>query len=495
MVKKKHPTHKTGRKSKSRLNGINVPSIKLPTFSNFKTGEILNRFKKIDIKELKKINRNTALAAVLTLVLAVVGIGSIAFTNSNEEVPLSNIPAEVVVEEEIVKSLEATVLVTEGTLQIKSEGSDWKNIKSDDKLVEGVSLKTVGATSRASIGFVSGSELRIAPNSEIEFLTLGEDRTVIRHLSGYTYSRVKASESNSFVVTSSDAQYEANGTAFRTAATGDEQSVEVYHSSVVETSSNKTVNEGEKLTVKDSRNPANDGTTSRLSIDDVKNNDFIKWSRILDQNNDEFANKLGFLKDFDSPELDLSYSDGETILLEPNAESGSVEISGKTEKDAKLTVEFTLDGKQQKIDIKVEDDGSFKTPVLATPLGSVQFEFTAEDKVGNKTTETLRLYFQKKSASITPGISAFDNGSSGTSASLAWDLTGGLTADDGYKVVYGTDPNPAYNDGKSLVESTSLQSITVSGLDPLTTYKFAVCKYTSETDTCAYYSYVTITTE
>jgi hypothetical protein len=439
-----------------------------------------------------KFNRNTVLAASLAVLLIIVGVFSIVLTNNNNEESQD----EVVVEErEQAQLLGATILIDEGTIQIISqETGEWQDANTTTVLEQGAELRTVGATSRAVIGFDDGSALRLDANSEVVLEEMTTERIVIKHVSGYTYNRVLPSESITYVVTSKDAQYEALGTAFRTASTGDEQSVEVYHSSVIETNTNKTPKEGEKLVIENKTNPSENGSITKLDIEDVKNDPFMEWNRELDLNDENFKDTLGFLSDVTAPEITIDKNDGDVVLLEPNASEGTIELTGKTESSAKLTVQSKSQSGSSPVGVSVAGDGTFKTPVLTAPIGNSVFEFIATDRAGNKNVSTLRITFQKKSQPVIGNAVSFvlsstiDNNNE--KLQLNWKIKG-IEAPDGYKVVYEKgNQNPVFNQGSSQSFPTkeTSGSIKFDNFNGSGTHYVKVCIYDANSGTCGQYS-------
>lgn len=435
-------------------------------------------------RKLRSMDRNTGLAVVLALILIIVGV--VAFISTQDSPATEELATEQEVQPtQLSEPLGAELQIVEGTIEVKSEESDWEDADAGTQIEQGMSIRTTGATSRAVVAVDDGSAVRVGPNSEIFLETLITDRVVVKHVSGYVYNRVLPSDSRDYVVTSEDAQYEAQGTAFMTIASGDEQAVEVYHSSVVETGTNLEPKEGEKLIVKSRVSPSDDGTIKELDIDDVKEDDFIKWNRELDAESEDYKNSLGFLSDFDAPELTIDQKDGAVILLEPSAKEGTIELSG-TIKDA-----YTLkvSSGDETIDVPFSD-GKYTTPVLKAKIGSTTFTLTARDRAGNESKASVRITFQRKSAAVTvPDITLSDNGSSGDTVKLSWQLKAGFEAPDGLKIVYSTSSNPGYSDGESssVPVSADAGSYEFKGF-PSGTHYFRACEYQSESNTCTNYS-------
>jgi hypothetical protein len=439
------------------------------------------------------LNKTTVLAGSLALILIIVGITAFVMTRADEVVETDSV---VIVEEEPTE-LGAAIIIDEGTLEIKSEETgEWQDADTTTNISAGAELRTVGATSRAVIAFDDGSAIRLDANSEIILEEISTKRIEIKQISGYTYNRVLPSEQITYVVTSTDAQYEAQGTAFKTATTGDEQSVEVYHSSVIETGMNKTAKEGEKLTVINKSKPTENGNITKLDIEAVKTDPFMQWNRELDEKDENFKDSLGFLKDVDAPELTINKSDGEVVLLEPNATEGTIEITGKTEVGATLKVTPKSQSGASAVDVTVGSDGNFTTPVLTSPIGDSIFEFVAKDRTGNTTTKTLRITFQKKSQPVAGNAVSFvlsaTANDSDSKVLVNWTLKN-INAPDGVKVVFSQSSDPVF--GGSGVESiyidkASITSTTIkySKFTPSGKYYIKACVYDKVSGTCGQYS-------
>jgi hypothetical protein len=439
------------------------------------------------LTKFKKLNRNTQLIIILALILIVVTTLVLLFTGSKSTdtpKPTTNDTTEITPSE----SKTARVSRIDGTLQLKQEDGQWQDVATEAELTETSVLRTVGATSRAVIIFEDASELRIDANSEVELYTITDKRIVIKQYNGYTYNRLTDNPNRSYVLESGEAQYEALGTAFRVIASGDEEAVEVYESSVHETSTNKRPAEGERLIVLSKARPAESNTLRKIDIETIKTDPFILWNKNIDQASELFKNSLGFLKDFDAPELTISSpADNEVILLEPDAEEGIVEITGKTERNAQVTVQSKSQTGSQPVTVTVNESGDFKTPVLTAPLGSSVFTFIVKDRVGNIKELSVRYTFQRKSAPITTGALLLTAEKKGNKVELNWTTSGSLTTPDGVQVVYGTTTSPTYGTATATLVKGNSKTLQTSDLPNGTIY-FRVCAYNASASTCSPYS-------
>lgn len=501
MAKEKHPTERLGRNPK-----VSKTDTSIATQSDSKpTTEVKKELSKVtDSSSIKDkvfaypksawnwfngLGRNTKLASILVLVLVFVGLLAVGLSTGSSQTD-EFASEEVVEEQDDTPKMGLAVTLQQGTLQVKDEEGNWADAPNQFQADEGDALRTVGAASRTVLTFDDGSALRLDANSEVEILSLSVERIVIRHLNGYTYSRVIPASDMTYIVETKDAQYEAEGTAFKTASSGDEQAVEVYQSTVHETILNKKPTEGEKLTVKNRVDPSKDGQIEKLDIEAVKQDQFMLWNKNLDEQDDNFKDSLGFLGDFEGPEITISsHSDGETVLVDSNASEGTIEFSGNTERGAKLTVQSKSQANSSAIDVSVGADGNFTTPVLTAPLGNSVFEFMSTDRSGNKTTFNIRINFQRKSAPISSapsGLSILTLTQNSNEVSVTWSST---NSKDGYKLVWSESANPTYenNDG-SVLSSKNSQTIKKNKFESGKTYIFRVCEYNKDDNSCSNYS-------
>jgi hypothetical protein len=474
MKTRRHPTEKLGRKPKSNDNIL---------FKRLKT-----LFHDIGTF-ITGLGKNTKLAVALIVVLiAAAGLVSLL---GNDELEPDTFTAQIPEETTNENVLRATLEISEGTVEFKNQEGDWKSADKDDELSEGDDIRTVGASSRASLRFENGSIIRIDANSEIMLQTVNTERIVIKQKDGYSFSRVSQSESTSYIVKSVEAHYEAAGTAFQVITNGDEQAVEVYENSVIETSTNQSVTQGNKLTVSSNVQPSSNGIITKIDIEISKKNTFIMWNRSLDIENEEFKDKLGFLSDIDAPEITItSPEDNKTILLEPNADKGTVEFIGKTAPNTTISILSKSSATAEAVTLTADSSGNFISPVVEAALGSSVFEFTARDKAGNTSVKNIRLTFQRKSAPIvsTSGVE-LSLEETDTTINLSWNYLGLTKAADGVKLVYSSSMTPTYPDDSPIfIEQDTEYSIKKSDLTEDTTYEFRVCIYDEDSNTCSTYS-------
>ncbi len=465
-------------------------------------GEKMSKVKNIGfIKSLKKIShrfssldRNTKLAVSLLAVLLLVGSWAFFFSKRNTSVTaplLSNQASSSDVSADS-PALKATLSYLEGVVEQKNDRGEWTTASQDVQFSNGMCIRTSGASSRAVVSFEDGSEIRLDASTEVSFDRLTQNQITIRQESGYAYHRVTGSSSRKYNVVTDNAQYESLGTAFRTIASGDEEAIEVFQSTVSETTSNKSAGEGQKLIAKSNAQPEKSGSIEQLDIENIKKDPFIIWNRERDQKSDTFKNNLGFLKDFDGPTIEISEpAENESVEVEEGATTGKINIKGKTEPKSTLSVQSKSITGSSPVTITINDDGSFETGEIQGVIGTSLFEFTAKDRLGNKTVKTVTYVFKRQVEVQEQGITlTIDKSDKKRTVTLSWSLVG-ISTPDGVHVLRTEDGlKPTETDLYKTITSKTTSTLTISydDLDSTKTYNFVVCRYLEDQDSCDEFS-------
>jgi hypothetical protein len=433
-------------------------------------------------KYFRSLGRNTKLAVILFLVLAVVAVWAGLFRKNNVSI------ADNATEQQEVKTIEnapiikATLTLAEGVVEQRNELGEWSKAEKDITFNVGMGLRTVGAASRAVLTLEDGSVVRLDANTEITFESLSQASVVIEQKSGNVYNRIIASNSRSYSVKTDNAQFQSVGTSFRTIASGDEEAVEVYQNSVKETTNNKSAQEGEKLIARSNVNPDKNNYLEKLDIEIIKKDLFIIWNREQDLQNPAFKSQLGFLKDFDGPKIDITEpAVGSVVTVPIESPQATVTIKGKTDKGSKLTVQSKSIGASTPVEVAVGDDGSFDSGILTAAMGNSTFELIATDPIGNKTTLNVSYSFKRQSTVQEQSI-VLEVSQTSDKLLFEWSLTG-ISTPNGVKIYWGETSNPA----TVLQTVTSGNSFETDKLPKFTnnkTYYFRVCRYLSSSDTC-----------
>lgn len=453
---------------------------------------LLRSLKKIG-RRISRFDRNTKLALSLVIVLVIVGTWALVFSKKNNTSLASIVGNDRSATERTESpTMKATLTYIEGVVEQKNERGEWSTATQDNSFINGTGLRTSGASSRAVVSFEDGSEIRLDASTEVSFERLSQDQVTIKQDSGYIYSRVTGSSSRKFNVITTNAQYESLGTAFRTSASGDEEAVEVFQSTVSETTSNKSAGEGQKLIVKSNARPEKNGTIEQIDIENLKKDQFIVWNRERDQKSDTFKSNLGYLKDFDGPTIDITEpTEGSSIDVENGATASKVNIKGKTEPKTTLTVQSKSVSGGSVVTVTVKDDGSFETGELDGIVGSSVFEFLAKDRVGNKTTKTVTFVFKRPVSVQEQGITlTAAKSEKKRTVTLSWSLVGISTPDGVHILMTDNGLKPTESDIYKEITKASTSSFDISydALDSSKTYNFVVCRYLNDQDKCDEFS-------
>jgi hypothetical protein len=282
-------------------------------------------------------------------------------------------------------------------------------------------------------------------DTEVTLTAIREAEVVIMQQNGQVYSRVSPSSDGTYTVETNEGSFVALGTAFKTTSGGDEESVEVYDSSVEESTSDKNVEQGKKLYLKNVQDTSKENKIEDLDIDVVKADAFVKWCRDEDEKTDEFKDKLGFLSDITTPELNItSPANNSTVTVDADATSGSTIFKGKTEVGATLTIQSLSVSGSEPITVTVGPDGSFQSDTVTGIIGASKFEVIAKDAGGNKNKQTITITFKKKSTATTYPITLSYGGFIDGKYQVGWTTSSSFTEGDGFKVVWNTSGDPTY---------------------------------------------------
>ena len=438
------------------------------------------------------------IAAVVILILAIVAAGAIWATHDN---PVDNDQSE------IIYSQGAAITAVEGTVEYDT-GSGWVAVEQGVNLNESDSLRTL-ENSRAIITLDDGSAIRLDSNSTVTMTKLTVDEVTVDNDGGQVYTRIAPSETRKFYVYIDDQPFMALGTAYRTTNITDEQGVEVYQSTVKTMDAQEqeiNVAEGEAFFVK-SKIAEQVDKISKLDIEKLKDDDFLKWNKSLDENEKEFADKLGFLVDIDQPKKEENNE---------NSSSASNGISASGVKvDSGIKISWSATGIDTSDGFKIVysddndtpsygensakyvDSGTF-SQVLELTDGRIWHvrvcAYRSEGLCENYSNViSITAPYKEKAPVQTGPVTAILNGNQ-----LSW--TYGGTAPYGFRVVWNTSGKPTYpvsgdKSGYEYLSSSNDVKFDLSEriTDP-GTYFIRVCKYTSgsQTEQCIDYSEQTI---
>ncbi len=240
----------------------------------------------LSIKPAKKLFSRRPLTALVVLAAIFLGSGIYSYLFP---------PAETIMANRAVNgpTIQAAVTLIDGMAQSSSDGKTWKDLKGEETLRQGDSVRTA-KSSRVVLSLDDGSVIRLDSDSKIRLANLHPDNISIWNLAGDVYTRVVTS-SRQFSVTVDKETFLARGTAYKTRNTDKIKGVEVYQSKVSTQTDNKEIDEGKQYFIK---NPSVElqRTIVDISLEQLTADKFMEWNLGQDKDSDEFKDKLGFLE-------------------------------------------------------------------------------------------------------------------------------------------------------------------------------------------------------
>lgn len=425
------------------------------------------------------------LIAIVAVAVSVVIAGGAFFIMNRPADEAINTSNEVVLEK-----MSAVVSAVEGDVEFKRGESDWKELVEETDLQKDDKIRTKD-DSRAAVTFGDKSIVRLNAATTITIQQLGNERIVVTNEAGQIYARVAQSNDRTFAIDINDHLFTARGTAYKTFNTGDTTGVEVYHNSVKVDETE--INEGE-LYYLDNPDSAKKDKVLPIDIEQLKNDEFIAWCIGQDKDDETYKDELGYLGDFDGPELTIvAPKDGEVITVAEGSNIGAVNVSGKTEKDAKVTV--TVKNNNATIDAVVDAVGGFGTGLVSGPIGKVTYEVAARDASGNKTVKTVTVEYKVEIAATPtpdPGdgpVTILSSSFVGGGIKVNWQVNEGADITGGFRIVWDTDAKPTYPEDQSEYAGydSRIYVIPADKVEDEKTYHIRVC--TMKDGTCSGTSY------
>ncbi|MCU0667044.1 MAG: FecR family protein [Patescibacteria group bacterium] len=414
--------------------------------------------------------------AIVTIALFGVGVFSLV-TNKNKPEPAVNGAIET------GPTLSANVTVIDGKASFSKNGENWQELKADQVINQGDWIETTDS-SRVVLLLDDGSAIRLNENTKIVLKSTNPNNIVITNEIGEVYTRVVTNTERKFTVISNNNEYTALGTAYKTVNTDKVKGVQVYHSSVK--SGDKTVTEGKQWLIIEGA----DKDIQDISLDELKNDTFIKWNAEQDKASNEFKDKLGYLVNLDKPV--------EQPKPAPAPEPGaSINLSGSVSKEKGIQLSWstinigTVDG------YKIVKSTKNSTPIFGKD-GSLYIKGSNTKSYLWGVTDGGKYYIRvcgyvASSASCNvysntitvtaPKVNKIDS-SDERSGSLNLKSVGGSTVEwtlngkspGGYKLVWNTTGSPVYpGSSYQYYSSESTKSGNITN-DP-GTYNVRVCMY------------------
>lgn len=377
--------------------------------------------------------------------------------------------------------------LAEGTVEFSKDGNTWTALSAESDLVESDHVRT-GDGAKSVLLIDDGSAIRLNANTHVQLISLAVDDVRIANESGDVYSRVVSSDDRRFAVYVAGDMYEARGTAYRAVNTEDKKGVEVYHSKVAalnkdDPGKDVEVSEGNAyFTVNPEENKKN--TVSAIDLDELKNDEFIKWCAEQDKKEPAFIDKLGVLVDIDKPKEEPTPPQPQT--------SNGITLGVTQTSDYSVRFSWTVKGINTSQGFKLVRSSKTQTPtypdngVVFIDTGKTSYELY--DKDGGTYYYRICAYRGKTCDSYSNAVSATTKkkekelAQSGTISltvsvdKLTWSDTG--TAPHGYKVLTGTSSGPTVDSHykKYGASSPKYKFSDMHGLNSGTTYYFKVCR-------------------
>lgn len=395
--------------------------------------------------------RPVRLAAIIVgLALVVAGLGWWGWSNSS------------------LSKLSVDAALTEGTVQYRLAYDDpWENAQEGMSFGEGAHIRTLDE-SRAVLQIDDGSAVRLNANSSVVLTKLTAKHIIIENTGGDIYTRVFKSTKRAFQVRSGSTIYQSLGTAYRIFNTNNKEGVEVYQGKVtilgIRSDGSFVVSQGKRYFAVNTTATDLEGKITELSITELAGDEFLRWNS--EQDRKDFAKELGLLFDLTPPSLEIT-----APLNGFSTEAAAVEVIGKTEKDAKISINGVG---------ATNNEGTFTTTVnLHDGANSITVEAT--DKAGNKAVKDLTVIRTMPTPKPTASITLSAKGGS----SVGWTFSGN-PAPYGYRLVWSTAKSPTYpsSDFKVYEQPDTSGSITN---DP-GYYYVRICAYNEAGGECKLYS-------
>lgn len=426
----------------------------------------------VSVKKPRFARKHLIALVAIFVALAATGVAFFMMNRSND-------PVDTIANQQPTEKMTATASAVEGTVELKRGEEDWKELIEDSELQNEDQIRTK-ADSRAAITFGEDSVVRLSGSSRVTIKSLANERIVIADDAGIIYARVAQSKDRTFAISISDELVTAKGTAFKTFNTIDTKGVEVYHGTVGV--KDTEVKQGESFYI-ESPDAAKKSKVMPIDIEQLKNDEFIAWCIGQDKDSELFKDDLGFLGDFDGPELSIdSPKDGDVITVSESSNIGASSIKGKTEKNAKVSV-ITKNAGGSAVEASVDAVGGFDSGLVSAPIGKVTYEVTARDANGNKTVKTVTVEY-KVAAAPTPTPVTSDSPVTIQSTSYVgggikvnWQVKEGADISGGFRIVWDTDSKPTFpeDDSEYLGYDSRIYVIPANKVEDEKTYHIRVC--------------------
>ncbi len=390
----------------------------------------------------------------------------------------------------------AEVSLVSGSVEVSKVDGVWQELKTSDNVEQG-NIVRVNGDGKAIISLDDGSAIRLGKDSRVKLTSLNPNSIEIANEAGEIYTRVVKAD-RSFVVKVADESYKSLGTAYKTVNTTDKVGVYVYESKVLSSLKNVEIAQGKKLFNKYVEDASIVGKILDIDNSEIESDNFVKWNRDIDLQNEEFKQKMGVLEQKvaevktetePTPEPEPTQTQTQT----QNNQTPAISLSGYATEDG-IYVTWSKQYVSTPNGFKVVYN---KTGSPVYPGSSYNYLSDSEassDKIDLTDGGTYHIrvcqylggscgvYSNEivvTAPTVADGVVNSISLVSTGGANISWTVDG--VSDDGFKVVWSKTANPVYSnrsgDKYHYNSSPSWSSDTITAFDEAGTYYVRVCEY------------------
>ena len=433
---------------------------------------------------LRNTLKNSSLASkwtTIALVVLIVGIGGLLLALQRQDTQVSQDPVR------SEPMLAAAITLVEGNVQFSKDGTNWQDVKGGETIVQANKVRTLD-NSRTVLLFDDGSALRLDANSLVTLSDIDELQTTVLLEEGQVYSRVIKSLNRTYTITTDQERFESLGTAFKTTATEDKDSLEVYESSVKVESQDITIEEGNTYDTESKKAVA-------LDLDAVEKDEFVQWNKEKDSQDEKFKDSLGVLEKQEEPkEEEAPEQKPEPAQPSPKA---NISLSGSAV-DSGIKLNWQLNNASSSDGYKIVRAKNDSTPTFGKDTSyyisnPATKGYVLDIKDGQ--TYYFRLCIYRASSSscdtysnsvkITAPNKPVEKVSAGAvslniaGSTASWSFAG--TAPHGFKVLLNSSGNPTYPANSIQYVGPGTTSVELPAKSA-GAYYVRICKYTANSE-------------
>ncbi|MBD3311497.1 MAG: hypothetical protein GF349_03305 [Candidatus Magasanikbacteria bacterium] len=388
-------------------------------------------------------------------------------------------PVEAEIESESEASY-AELVYTEGEVY-KLRDEKPIQIEEGEIINKSDELKT-NSNSKAEIIFFDNSRIRLAENTRIKIESMIDKEIIIKLIEGEVYNRVMTNDKRNYQIYYNDLISSALGTAFSLSSQDKKINIKVFESKVgVDYDENhRELDAGELLEIaKETR----EVTKMEMDLESELNNDFFKWNKQMDEDNDF---EISIFEDNETEEKDEEDTGDKNIT----ASIDGVNVSWQT--DLKPNNGFKIIwSKEPKPSYPIRYSDKYfyyKNPEVRS--GKID-NFDGDGKYYVRVCVYQNSVCKKYSNEVTTYLgnnTEKEEGESNTVNSITLNLEGSTAnwsvdgySPKGYKLLWSKNPKPSYptraGDKYAYYSNPNSRSGEVDLFDGPGTYYVRVCEY------------------